>query len=63
MSFHPELFPVSSSAPGQRLTGGEDSVAMWIKSVVRGGLESQSFAKKPWCLFCFSHGCLELLQF
>lgn len=43
--FHPELFPVSSSASGQRLTGGEDSVAMWIKSVVRGGFESQSFAK------------------
>lgn len=36
---------VSSSASGQRLTGGEDSVAMWIKSVVHGGFESQSFAK------------------
>lgn len=45
VSSHPELFPVSSSAPGQRLRGGEDSVAMWIKSVVRGGLGSQSFAK------------------
>lgn len=38
MSSHPELFPVSSSAPGQSLRGGDDSVALWIKSVVRGGV-------------------------
>lgn len=44
MSFHPELFPVSSSAAGQRLMEGK-TVAMWIKSVVCGGFESQSFAE------------------